>query len=229
MTQTHHNHHEDYTNHAIAEALRAAQEEKAKREIKEHPEKFSREKLKEFCSDNNITVSGDRRFKKTFVNAIRKFLAENEKKKKDVRPRAVVVPIRTSRKDTSTAKHGKNKKHERRKFNYPADLVNCGKPGKYCLFISTESEIQAEVVETENGKKCVYILHATGEFSELIKDDVHKEWFIPFVAVKHRYFIAPRWMAAKQKYWVISALRAILRLHRIFEARVKRAAKKNRR
>jgi len=196
-------------NNTMTNAFVCAQKEKAKKEIKEHPERFSICKLKGFCSDNGISVSGDLRFRKTFVDAIRKFF-NKEVKMEDVKTSAVVLPIKTKK---YTAQE---------ELNYPANLVNSGEVGKYRLYINEGNEVQAEVIVTATGKRRVYITYAIGEFADLVKDDVNKHWYIPYIAIKKGYFAAPEWMERRQKHWIVAAMRAILKLHRIFEARVSR-------
>ena len=113
--------------------------------------------------------------------------------------------------------HLKSNKHD--DYNYPGNLVNKGEVGKYLLYINEESKLELELVEVD-GKKRVRVLDATGEFAHLVEDGMHRRWYIPFTAVRNKYFIAPHWMGDEQKRWVIRALHSILRLHRLFERRV---------
>jgi len=92
---------------------------------------------------------------------------------------------------------------KRVKFNYPADLIK-GKPGKYHLFINREHGIKAEVVVIGNNKKYIRVLSATGSFAYLTRGDVHKQWYVPYSAIKREWFDVPAWMNRGQKHWTIS-------------------------
>lgn len=231
-TQTHKSHH--VANNAIRSALVAAQKEKAEMCLRRNPEKISTQKLRKFCADNNVPVYGDRRFKKTFVLAVREFfkkaatksvnvahvatpVCESKSKRVKVKvPNArkkTIVPASTDACDSANGYNG---------YSYPANLIEKGDSGKYCFFRNRESEVSVRLVVNEYGKRHVHVLLATGNLSYLTKGNVHEKWYVPYIALRRGKFDAPKWMSDEQRRWVVSVIKELRDLHELFLFRVNR-------
>lgn len=234
-------------NRAIRSALIAAQKQKAEKEIRQHPERFTRDKLRDFCSSKNIPVCGDRRFTRTFVTAISSYeevkvraktvsfhpvmsvakgrkenkrtiaMMMRKKKKESVACPTQVVKKTVERPQTANPKKAKS---DHAGFKYPANLVEKGENGKYRFFRNRESEIQVSLVTNEHGKRYVHVLLSTGNLGYLTKNNVHKKWYVPYPAIQSGKFDAPKWMEDEQRRWIVSAMRDLRELHELFLKRV---------
>jgi len=232
-TQTHKAHH--VANHAIRSALVTAQKEKAEKEIRKHPERFEKDVLQRFCSDNNISVFGNKSYPRTFITAIQKFV----KKATEMNVVSIAVPVAPKKKhavrvpkvvkknvarpQTAGSQKVASSEVKHAALNHAGNLVGKGKEGKYLLYRNKGNEIRAEVVITEEGRRRVKILLAIGSFEYLTKDNAHEKWYIPYPTLRSGKFDAPRWMGDKQRRWIVSAIRDLRGLHELF---LKRMSKK---
>lgn len=203
-------------NYALGEALLAARVKKMKEEAEYALNDFSISELKNLCIARRINLNnGDHRKRKTFVDAI---ITSGTK----VNTKAPVLSIvQPTVQPTKNKKYTSHKKTEDKRcgFNYPANLVEKGKAGKYHLYFNKKSGMTMELVVTNNGEKRIHILTATGILRHLVENDFHKRWVIPYSAIEGEWFNTPKWMKRKQELWIISAMKAIIDLHKVFIAR----------